>query len=253
MSVMINIPEQNQLSIHGENSDNNDTLIAPLAIVGFVVSHPYIAAGTVATVGFVVSVAIKYIEKAKRDYLNLPVQPWIDAIPFINPETRKSEMKFTISGTYPDRRILLKMGKGLYYGLFDTVIADRIGDGDITLDGGLLLDLAKKNNVIDIGLPVLTPGVKRIWIYAQESRPWMGDIRSPITPIEIKVDTIFELIKEEAQDEFDAITPEEAVKRSLEGKISYLKIWLPILSIIPGVPYTPGMWIPWGFIITTKP
>ena len=227
----------------------HDTLVAPAVVYGYAVAHPYIAAGAVATVGFIVSAAIKLKEKLMRGYHDLPDQPQLSIEPFIDPETKKSKLKFTISGSYPDRRILLKMGKGLYYGLFDTVIGDRISDGEIIIDSELLLDIAKAKKIIDVGLPQITDGTKSIWLYAQEVRPWMGDIRSPITRVDVEVKGIIETAKEE----LDAISPEEAATRAAAGLLSYVKFWIPVLSILPGVPYTPGMWIPFGFIITKKP
>ena len=52
---------------------------------------------------------------------------------------------------------------------------------------------------------------------------------------------------------YDAITPEEAVTRAAAGLSSYIKFWIPVLSLLPGVLWYPGMWVPFGFIITKKP
>jgi len=230
-----------------------DTLALPIVIAGYAVAHPYIAAGAVVVVGFVVTLIIKAKEKMLRDYYNLPDQPQLNVEPFIDPVTKKSELKFTISGSYPDRRILLKMGKGLYYGLFDHIIGDRISDGEIIIDGDLLLQIAKDKKIIDVGLPAITSDTKSFWVYAQEERAWMGDIRSPITRVDVEVKSMFEQAEEEIKGKYEAISPEEAATRAAAGMLSYLKFWIPILSALPGLPYTPGMWIPWGFMITKTP
>jgi hypothetical protein len=54
-------------------------------------------------------------------------------------------------------------------------------------------------------------------------------------------------------EEVAEITPEEAVSRYNTGLPSYIKCVLPILNMLPGIPYTPGMWVPPFCIITEEP
>ena len=49
------------------------------------------------------------------------------------------------------------------------------------------------------------------------------------------------------------LTPEEAAERIRAGLPCYIKCTLPILDLLPGIPYTPGMWVPPFCAITTKP
>ncbi|MEA3340035.1 MAG: hypothetical protein U9R15_08720 [Chloroflexota bacterium] len=49
------------------------------------------------------------------------------------------------------------------------------------------------------------------------------------------------------------ITPEQAEERYQAALPSYLKCTLPLLDLLPGIQYTPGMWIPPFCVITTDP
>lgn len=247
---ILEIPKEDLLTLPPD-----DTLVwfIPATIAGVKVSAPVVIAGYVAATAFIVSAVAKWKEKIDREKYGLPVQPQLGVEPFIDPETKKHRLRFIITGTYPGRRILLKIGKGTYYGLFDPVVGDRKGDGIIEIDNDLLLQQAKGSKIIDIGLPKITSGDKLLYMYIQEVRPLLGDLRSPITPVTIIVKSIFELEKEEAEEKFEAISAEEAASRAAAGLMSYIKLWIPILSTLPGLPYTPGMWVPFGFIITKKP
>ena len=49
------------------------------------------------------------------------------------------------------------------------------------------------------------------------------------------------------------LTPEEADERIRAGLPCYIKCTLPILDLLPGIPYTPGAWVPPFCVITTEP
>jgi len=49
------------------------------------------------------------------------------------------------------------------------------------------------------------------------------------------------------------LTPAEAEERIKAGLPCYIKCVLPVLDLLPGIPYTPGMWVPPFCAITTKP
>jgi len=49
------------------------------------------------------------------------------------------------------------------------------------------------------------------------------------------------------------LTPEEADERIRAGLPCYIKCVLPILDLLPGIPYTPGMWVPPFCEITAEP
>jgi len=49
------------------------------------------------------------------------------------------------------------------------------------------------------------------------------------------------------------LTPEQAASRSAMGLPCYVKCTLPVLNMLPGIPYTPGAWIPPFCAITEKP
>ncbi len=49
------------------------------------------------------------------------------------------------------------------------------------------------------------------------------------------------------------ITPEQADERYEAALPCYIKCVLPLLDMLPGLPYTPGMWVPPFCVITTEP
>lgn len=49
------------------------------------------------------------------------------------------------------------------------------------------------------------------------------------------------------------LTPDEALLRIRAGERCYIKCTLPILNMLPGIPYTPGAWVPPLCAITGEP
>ena len=49
------------------------------------------------------------------------------------------------------------------------------------------------------------------------------------------------------------ITPHQAEERYQAALPCYIKCVLPLLDLLPGIPYTPGVWVPPFCVITTKP
>ncbi|RJS72686.1 hypothetical protein CW696_02560 [ANME-2 cluster archaeon] len=49
------------------------------------------------------------------------------------------------------------------------------------------------------------------------------------------------------------LTPEQAASRSAMGLPCYIKCTLPVLNMLPGIPYTPGAWVPPFCAITAEP
>ena len=49
------------------------------------------------------------------------------------------------------------------------------------------------------------------------------------------------------------LTPEQAAARLATGLPCYIKCTLPILSMLPGIPYTPGTWVPPFCAISSAP
>jgi len=81
----------------------------------------------------------------------------------------------------------------------------------------------------------------------------MIDLRTPVEAVRIHIPSMAETIAEQIIPGWTAplpVTPIDAAIGYTTGKRYEIKFGLPILSLFPGMPYTPGMWIPWGCIIT---
>lgn len=243
-----------------ELSISDETLVAPAAVYAYAIAHPYVAAGAVAAItGIVHAIDVAY-EKRRRKKAGLPVQPQLAVTAIRDQRTGVITFKFTITGTYPGRQVMLKIGKGKWYGLRDMVIANRYGSGTIELSDTHLLEEARRKKIIDIGMPQVVAGTKELWIYVQESRSRMGDIRSPITLVKVEVKGVVgktgEAIREMKEEAartllgFKILTTDEAKELIKAGKPCFIKSVLPIISMLPGLPYTPGMWVPWLCVIT---
>lgn len=253
------IPKQSSLGngdwVDSWVADGDETLMAPVVIpiIGVKIGAGYAIAGAAMAATGIVHAVDVWREKRRRKNAGLPAQPKLTIQSRRDPKTGAAKLKFTIRGAYPGRRILLKMGKGKFYGIGDPIIADRMGDGTIELDGEHILEEAKKKRIIDIGMPKVTSGTKRVWVYAQEVRPRLGDLRSPITLVEIEVKGVAAKMKEEITTSmlgFRTLTTKGAAELIKEGKPCYIKSMLPIISMFPGLPYTPGMWVPPACVIT---
>ena len=245
----------------GALSDSEDeTLFIGSSIVAWIVANKVlaiiiaIAAISVAVAGLTEMQSI--IEKRKR--AGLPLFALVVGEP--KPElidNPKSTYTLAVVGAVPGRKTRIKFGKGKLFGTFDYVFREGYGDFVVDVTARELAEAAKKNRSLIGRLPgIRETGDVTVYMYAEEDRPGMPDLRTPIKAVRIHIPSMVESAAEAIIPGYVPPLPvsiEEANSGFAVGKHYFVKWSLPILSIIPGFPYTPGMWIPWGFIITETP
>lgn len=236
-------------ALHSNPGQEEDVLLAPVIIVIIA-----IASAAAAYVG--ITAAQAYLEKKKREGLPLfkltvlgPPPELID-----HPE---STYVLKVEGAVPDRIVRIKFGKRDYIGYFDYVFREEYGDYTVEVTGRELAEAAEKNAALVGRIPGLREsGDVTIYMYAQEVRAGMRDLMTPIEPVRIHIPSMPEKVAEELIPGWVPplpVSPEEAAEGIPAGKRYYIKFGVPILSLLPGLPYTLGMWVPWGFIITETP
>ena len=194
----------------------------------------------------------------------------------IDPTTGYLNERFIISvfgSPSGARKIKLRTEKPEYWRLNDPVFAERIGDGKLHVIGTTML----KGRELD-------PNEKNIVkVYATADMPLATDIHS--TSVEVKlIPTPTQVNGDTPEPEGRCIgegtytadrkmvcrggywesvgevpgvrkylTVEEANERVSMGLPCYIKCVLPILDLLPGLPYTPGAWVLPFCAITGEP
>jgi len=162
------------------------------------------------------------------------------------------------------RKIKLRTEKPGYYRYNDPVFAERIGDGNLHVIGTTML----KGRELD-------PSEKNVVrVYATADMPWATDIHSTPVGVELipsptEVPPVppgpGERCVEEGAYTADRkavcrggywkpvgedpearkyLTVEEANERVRMGLPCYVKFAIPLLDMLPGFPYAPGVWVP---------
>lgn len=236
-------------ALHSNPGQEEDVLLPPVIIVIIA-----IASAAAAYVG--ITAAQAYLEKKKREGLPLFKLTVLGPPPELvdHPE---STYVLKVEGAVPDRIVRIKFGKRDYIGYFDYVFREEYGDFTVEVTGRELAEAAERNATLVGRMPGLREsGDVTVYMYAQEVRAGMRDLMTPIEPVRIHVPGITEEVAEELVPGWVSplpVTPEDAAEGITAGKRYYIKFGVPILSLLPGLPYTPGMWVPWGFIITETP
>jgi len=231
-----------------EYSPDDETLFPPLAAVILLVKIVCVLAALYAGL----SALQKYMEKRARAGLEpfqlLVFEPTPELI-----DHPDAEYVLQVKGSVKGRRVQIKFGKGKYAGYLDPVFREHYGDFSVSVTGRELAQFADHHRTI-IGR---VPGTKEsgdvtIYMYAQEVRPNMIDLRTPIEAVHIHIPSMTEKITEQIPGLTTPlpVTPRDAAIGYAAGTRYEIKIGFPILSLLPGVPYAPGMWVPWGWIIT---
>ena len=167
------------------------------------------------------------------------------------------------------RKVKLRTEKPEYYRWNDPVFAERIGDGKLHVIGTTML----KGRELD-------PNEKNVVkVYATADMPWATDKHSASVEVELvptpsEVEVPYEPGEGCVEGAYTAdrkmvcrggvwvpvepgvskyLTVEEANERVRMGLPCYIKCVLPILDLLPGLPYTPGAWVPPLCAITEEP
>ncbi|MEA3340033.1 MAG: hypothetical protein U9R15_08710 [Chloroflexota bacterium] len=231
--------------------EDEDTLIDPFTIALAILIIKIVVAAAVVYIGL--TVAHKYFEEKARKGLPLfslsvyePVPELID-----HPD---SKYFLIIDGAVSDRRVQIKFGKSKeLIAVMDPVFREEYGNYTVEITGRELAEAAAKSKTLFGKIPLLREtGDVTIYMYAEEEIPWYRNLVTPIKAVRIHIPSTAEKVGELIPGWTAPIpvTPGDAAEGIIAGKRYYIKFGIPILSLLPGLPYTPGMWVPWGCIIT---
>ena len=234
-----------------------------LAVAAWIVANKLILVTlTILAAALYVGLSVAYAvwEKAKR--YGLPPFQMVVAAP--KPEDiddPQATYAFGIIGAVPGRRVSVKFGKGTYIGYADPVfrecIANARGECLIQATGREVAEAAENRKFIVGSLPMMgESGDVTVSMYAQEDRRMLQrDIRSPIQPVRIHIPTMTENIAKGIPCLVPphGISSKDADEGFAAGGAYYIKFAIPFMCCFPGLPYTPGMWVPPGFIISRDP
>lgn len=244
-------------------SMKEEKLIAPLAVVAWIVANKLVLVTlTILAAALYVGLSTAYAAWEKIKRLGLPSFQMIVAAP--KPEDiddPKAKYAFGIVGAVPGRKVQLKFGKGRVFGYADPVfrecIANARGECLIEATGREIAEAAKDRKFLVGSLPLMSEsGNVTVSMYAQEVRHMLRrDITTPIEPVRIHIPSMTEEIMMGIPCFVPprAVSPEAAAKGFAVGKAYYLKSAFPLACCFPGLPYTPGMWVPFGLVISEDP
>lgn len=167
----------------------------------------------------------------------------------------ETNFKLTITGAKPDRKVQIKVDKRL---ALDPVIAEMTGDGTVIVKGDTIA--AVQEGIIARLIPKIRKRTTGIGVYGQE-KSWGIDRKTAKKHIPITYGGIAEIIDTvipgvpgvPAPKPPTPVTPEEAEKAIAAGKALYLKCTLPLLNMLPPIPYSPGMPVLPFFMISSTP
>jgi len=209
-------------------------------------------------------------------------------VPFgitVGPEAgyRTDRFKVTVFGTpAKTRKVKIRTSKPGYGRVNDPVLAERVGDGDVYVSGSTVVK----------GLGLREDVENQVWIYGRADIPYRTDkyttsvpvrilptpavappVAPPVTPdIPGEVPPCPEGMVSEgyickggkwvpyaappgvppaAPPKY--LTPAEADERVRTGLPVYIKCTLPLIDLLPGLPYISGIPILPGFALTTEP
>jgi len=199
------------------------------------------------------TIANKYFEEKARKDLPLFSLSVYEPIPeLIGPPDSKYFL--VIDGAVSDRKVQIKFGKSKeVIAIMDPVFREEYGNYTVEITGRELAEAAAKSKTLFGRIPLLREtGDVTIYMYAEEEIPWYRNLVTPIEAVRIHIPSAPERAAEWIPGWTPPlpVTPEDAAEGIRAGKKYYIKFGIPILSLLPGLPYTPGMWVPWGCIIT---
>jgi len=237
-------------------SEDEDALVlVPVALIPLaILLIKIIVASAALYLGL--TLANKYLEKGAREGLPLfslsvyePTPELID-----HPD---SKYFLVVDGAVSDRKVQIKFGKSKeVIAVADPVFREEYGNYTVEITGRELAEEAARSKTLFGRLPLLREtGDVTIYMYAEEEIPWYRNLVTPIEAVRIHIPSAPERAAELIPGWVAPlpVTPEDAAEGIRDGKSYYIKFGIPVLSLLPGLPYAPGMWVPWGCIITETP
>lgn len=183
--------------------------------------------------------------------------PWskttVKTVPFglkVSPLSGTGETRFacTISGAKSTRKVQIRLDKPL---ALDPVVNELTGNGTVYLKGDTIA--ARMEGIFEKRIPAIREKTKRIGIYGRE-KSWGIDRKTPKVYVTVKYGGIIEAIPTipgvPTPKPPTPVAPEEVEKGIAAGKTYYIKCTLPLLSMLPGLPYIKGLPILPGFVIS---
>jgi len=247
----------------GEMIDESDLfVVSGSAIASYIIAHKLVTlaliAGAALIYGGLKAAQIAY-EKIKRRGLK-PFQLIVGAPKPEEIDDPDAKYTFGVVGAVPGRKVSIRFGKGKYFDVFDPVFREGRGDFMVEVTGRELAEAAKKRKVLSGRIPGLNEsGDVTVSMYASEDRrPAMRDLHTPIEAVKIHIPSMREKVVRDIGSIIPCIKPpksipiEEANMGFAAGKKYYVKSALPLTCCLPGLPYTPGMWLPPGCVISEK-
>jgi len=235
-------------------TEDEDVLVAPAIVYLAILLIKIAVAAAVLYIGL--TAANAYLEKKARAGLPLFSLSVYEPKPELigHPD---SKYFLVVDGAVSDRKVQIRFGKnrGLI-GVADPVFREEYGNFTVEITGRELAEAAAKSKTLFGRIPFLREtGDVTIYMYAEEEIPWYRNLVTPIEAVKIHVPSVPEAAVELIPGWVSPlpVSPEDVAEGILAGKRYYIKFGVPILSLLPGLPYTPGMWVPWGCIITETP
>ena len=227
------------------------------AIVGYILASKVLTliaiGGTAALLYGGLRTAQIIYEKIKRRGLP-PFQLIVGAPKPADINDPDAKYTFGVVGAVPSRKVSIKFGKGKYFGYADPVFREGRGDFMVEVTGRELAEAAQKRKMLTGRIPGLKEtGDVTVSMYAQEDRrPAIPDLHTPIVSVKVHIPGLPEKVIRDVTDIIPCTRPPKSVPIKeadlgfAAGKRYYIKSVLPFVCCIPGLPYTPGMWLPPG-------
>jgi len=254
-----------EMRMQGESPTGDESLfvISSTAILTYIAAHKVLilalVAGSTLLFGGLKAAQIIY-EKAKRR--GLPPFQLIVGAP--KPEERDdpdAKYVFGVVGAVPGRKVTIRFGHGKYFELFDPIFRQGRGDFMVEVTGRELAEAAQKRKMLVGRIPGLREsGDVSVSMYASEDRrPAISDLHTPIETVKIHIPSMAEKAVRGVAGMIPCLDPPKNVPINdadmgfAAGKKYYIKSAIPFVCCLPGLPYTPGMWLPPACVISENP
>ena len=241
----------------GEQIDTGDLEPITLSVIAaYILAHKVIAMVVIAGVAVLFYSGVTAMQLAYEKYARRGLAPFQLMVAAPKPEDINdpdSTYTLAVIGAVPGRKTMIKFGKaGAIKKALEPSFREGYGDFMVDVTARELAEAAAKRNFIIGAIPGLRDsGDVIVSMYAQEQRkPLMLDATTPIAPVKIHIPGIVEKAFGGVADIVPCFQPPkhvpitEADMGVSAGKRYYIKSSIPFVCCLPGLPYTPGMWLP---------